>query len=377
MNIEQTETLGLIQPVVVQEYLRSRGWRLTGDFSARGFVEYQQHGEVAVVPMETQFRDYTRRLRELLELLVATENVAWSSLVNDLTQPLGDVLAVRMDTPPAKAGTLLFEDSLRLRQGARTLLLAAAHSERFAQAWFPRLARGEAVELVNRVQEGQTQRGSFIARFIVPLTPSQSEISLGDEPYGRRVIKLLLRGLEAIRRVRSLGDYDELTRLEKQGVSGNLLAALATMGPSTGGAVEFSVSWARGRELPTDVPESVYFTNEALAGLDDVADKMRSKVSIPGFEIQGYVTQLVREATDLNAPGEVTLVPSENESRQFARVSVQLDQGSYAKAINAHKQGDLVQATGTLKKAGRRWVIENAVFEVITGDPEHSREIIP
>lgn len=371
MNSEQTDALRSIKPLVVQEYLRSRGWSLKTDLSARGLVEYENKDEVAVVPLNVDLRDYARRLHELLEVLVQAESVTLSSLLSDLMQPAGDVLAVRVESPSTQLGTLPFEDSLRLRLSARNLLLAAAHSERSPQAWFPRMARSEAVELLGKVQEGQTQRGSFVTQFIVPTSPAIGELDLGVEPFGRRVVKVLLRGLEAVRRVRSLGDYEELTRLEKEGVSGNLLAALATMGPSAGGAVEFSVSWARNYPAPSGVTQRVHLPNEALVGLDMVAEKMRGKVAIAGFELQGYVTHLAREATTAEAPGEITLVPSESDTRQFARVSVQLDAFAYEKAIAAHKNGDVVRVTGTLKKAGRRWTLEEATgFDRMSSEPE-------
>ena len=63
------------------------------------------------------------------------------------------------------------EVALKLRQGARTLLLAAAHSVVAPRPWFPRLSRNEAVGLLSQVQEAQTHRGSFVMRWLVPVEP--------------------------------------------------------------------------------------------------------------------------------------------------------------------------------------------------------------
>lgn len=375
MSAELRAAAAAIKPVPLQEYLRSRGWTLEEDRSAAlGVVSYARDGVLVDVPQRQDFADYARRVAELLALLAEVEGRSALALVDELTQPAGDVLGVRVDSEQARSGTLPLVESLRLREGTKNLLLASAHSAIAPQAYFPRMSRTEAASLLASVREGQSQRGSFVARFIVPVEPAVGELPFGDDPFGRRVVKLLMRALEGVQRVRSLGAYDELLTMERQGVSGNLLAALAAMrGVIGAGALELSVSWARNREAPEQLPARVVFPAEALEGLDAVADQMKSRAQTKAFAVEGYVTRLDRPAGQTDGPGDVVLVPSDDD--ELRRVSVHLGAASYTEAIRAHQNGELVRVVGTLEKQGRRWVLSDATgFEIVPSSVDDERE---
>jgi hypothetical protein len=362
MNTDLNHVLRSISPVALQEHLRSRGWALEEDLSEQqGVVVYGRNGVVLDVPLRVDYADYSRRLEEVIGPLARIEGVSTLELVDDLTQPIGDVLALRVQSEMTSSGTIPLEDSIRIRQGAKTMLLAAAHSALSVQPWFPRMSRGEAVALLNSVHEGQTQRGSFTARFIVPTEPMVGQLPLDEDPFGRRVVLLLLKALESVRRVRALGAHEELLGMEKQGVSGNLLSALASMVPPGGtGTLEFAVSWSRNRRRPAGVESRVRFPREAFVGLDAAAEAMRGQGKTLGFEVIGYVTRLDRTTRDKNAPGEVVLAPTEGDARELLRVSAQLDAAAYGEAIKAHQTGATVRVIGTLQKAGRRWILSEA-----------------
>lgn len=379
MSIDLRDAARSIKPVPLQEYLRSRGWTVEEDLAERvGVVVYAKDGLSVDVPQRTDFADYTRRVAELLELLAEVEHKRPLALIEELTQPAGDVLGVRVDSELARSGTLPLTDSIRLREATKNLLLASAHSTITPQAYFPRMSRADAAALVASVREGQNQRGSFVARFIVPVDPAvgQQQSLLEDEPFGRRVMKLLMRALDGVHRVRSLGAYDDLLSMENQGVSGNLLAALSAMRGSIGrGSLELSVSWSRNRKAPEKFPSQVQFPAEALDGLDAVVDQMRGRAQTKGFRLEGYVTKLSRPAGEADAPGDIVLVPSGPDIAELRQVSVHLDAEDYKDAIVAHQSGSSVQVVGTLQKQGRRWVLDDASgFERVPAEDGDSDE---
>ncbi|MEL7305851.1 MAG: hypothetical protein AAGJ56_08470, partial [Myxococcota bacterium] len=168
-----------------------------------------------------------RRMVEVLEQLSAFEGLSPTALLNNLSLPVGDIVSVGVSSELTAAGTIPLPEALRLRNGIKGLILAAAHSTLEPEPFFPRLSRAEAVELLNSVREGQPERGSFRARVIVPVDPDVGPLSL--EPFSRRVVRTLMCALDAVHRVRSLGGYDDLLTMVKLGVSANLLSALAGM----------------------------------------------------------------------------------------------------------------------------------------------------
>lgn len=363
MSTDLREVARAIKPVPLQEYLRSRGWTVEEDLSEKiGVVVYARDGLSVDVPQRTDYADYPRRVAELLGLLADVEHKSPLVLADELIQPAGDVLGVRVDSEVARSGTLPLLDSIRLREGTKSLLLASAHSAITPQAYFPRMSRADAAALLASVREGQNQRGSFIARFIVPVEPAVGQQNLLEEdPFGRRVMRLLMRALDGVHRVRSLGAYDELLSMEKEGVSGNLLAALSAMRGAIGaGSLEVSVSWARNRKPPEKLAAKVHFPAEALDGLDAVVEQMRSRAQTKGFRLGGYVTKLSRPPGEADAPGDIVLVPSGPDAAELRQVSVHLDAEDYKEAIVAHQSGCPVQVVGTLQKQGRRWVLGDA-----------------
>ncbi len=249
-------------------------------------------------------------MAEVLAIVAEVEETTPLALAGELSQPAGDVLAVRGQSELARSGNFPLTESIRLREGTKNLLLASAHSAISPQAYFPRMSRNDAPALLASVREGQNQRGSFVARFIVPVEPAVGrKMTLQEEePYGRRVMKLLMQALDGVRRVRGVGAYDELLSMQGQGVSGNLLAALAGMRSAVGaGALELSVSWARNRKPPAaKLPSAVCFPAEALDGLDAVAEEMRGRAQTKGFALEGIVTRLDREG-EARAPGDIVL----------------------------------------------------------------------
>lgn len=355
MKIDLRSELKGLSPVTLQEQLRSRGWQQHG---ATPYVVVYRRGDNELdVPLSSDFADYARRVEELIDVLAALEGVRPTELLESLIQPEGDTLALRVQSPITETGTIPLEDSLRIRQGMKAMVLAAAHSALSPQPWFARLTQRDPIALLARVREGQSQRGSFTMRCIVPVSPPVGQLHL-EEPYGRTVTRLLLGALECVQQVRSHGDREGLLQLADQGVSGNLLAALATMSPPGGtGALEVSVSWARSRPAPHQGASRVYFPSQAFDGLMEAALAMRDRVKAKGFEVSGYVTHLVQGVGQQGQSGDVVIAPTEGDARDLGNVSVRLSQADYLEAIEAHKEGARVQVLGTLEKKGRRWTL--------------------
>ncbi len=376
-------TLG---PVTVQEYLRSRGWLLHKDLSTQfSVVIYRRDDHEIDVPQNPRLADYPRRMAEVLELLADIEHANVFSLVDELTEPAGDTLAIRIASDRATSGTLPLLDALRLRESARNMLLAAAHSVLLPQTYFPRMSRTDATQLLATVHEGQSQRGSYVSRFIVPIEPAVGEQSSlfpepPPDPFGRRVVRTLMHALEEVRQVRSVGALDPLLSKESRGVSGNLLAALAMLEPTIlGGELDIAVSWSRNRPAPRDSLSRVSFRPEALSGLGAVADAMRDRANVKGFDVVGYVTRLDRDPKEVDAEGEVVIVPS-RDAADLGRIHVRLDAAAYRDAIEAHRDGSEVRVLGTLSKAGRRWVLSQASgFEIVgvDADADSPRDLLP
>ena len=175
MKVDLRTELRAVSPVTLQERLRSRGWQ---QYAVTPYaIVYRRGDDELDVPLRADYADYARRVEELLDVLAALEGVQPSEILESLIQAEGDILAVRVESPLTATGTIPFADSLRIRQGMKTMVLAAAHSALSSQPWFARLTQKEPLTLLAGLQEGQTKRGSFTMRCIVPVEPPIGQLT--------------------------------------------------------------------------------------------------------------------------------------------------------------------------------------------------------
>lgn len=355
MDKELRQSAGRLLPVEVQQYLRSRGWQQDSVTPGHSAI-YQQGGREVLVVLRTDFADYARRSLELLEELADHEARSVHQVLDDLSQPSGDVISLRVESERVVSGTVPLTDRLAMGQATRQMLLAAAHSEIAPQSFFPRMARRDAMDLLASVREGQSQRGSYVSRIIVPVGPSLDEAAAAEVPFGRCVVRRLMQALATVRDVRALGQWEPLLDKAKDGVSANLLAALAAFEPTVGrGQLDISVSWSRGRLAPQDAVARVAFPEASLDGLKDVAESLRNRAETPQFELVGDITRLAAE--DASAGGKIVIEPTE-EASELDRVQVTLAANDYQAAVTAHRDGRPVRVSGTLAKSGRSWTLQ-------------------
>lgn len=211
--------IGELRADDVQAYLRSRGWSRVPDARERVVVyAHPETGDEVIVPLDPRFADYARRLGEGIETLAAIVRRSPVQVLEDLSLPAGDLLSFRIRSDLVGSGTIPLLDAIRLREAQKNLLLAAAHAVAAPQRYYARMGRREPVELVAACREGQTARGSYVSTLLVPVEPEVGRLPL-DEPLGRRVTRLLMETLSAVR--------ERLVRAEAELLLGDGLPGLS------------------------------------------------------------------------------------------------------------------------------------------------------
>jgi len=349
-----TDLQGL-SPSVIQEYLRSRNWQLTNDYSDKhSLVEYSRDDEVIYIPIDAKLGDYSRRMQEAIADVSKLEGRETIKVVEDMLRPPGDRIVVRVESDETSRHSLPLGKSMQLRDGVKMMLLAAAHSAISRERYFPRMSQRQAIELFDQILELPAEGGSFATSYVVPVKPKVGELDLGD-PFGRQTSLILLEALTRVYQVRRVGGLDELAEASDVGVSGNLLVALSKI-RDIARAIEISVSWSRSRPVPTgDRIQLVRFEKDQLNDIESVAELLKERSEYPGIELRGHVYLLQRE--DGMASGRVVLVPEQaaDLSMRLNRLELTLPGSEYERALDAHKHGYRLDVTGTLKKEQRVW----------------------
>jgi hypothetical protein len=181
------------------------------------------------------------------------------------------------------------------------------------------------------------------------------------EPFSRRAVVELVRGLNALRSAAedSLSQgrffFDPFLSAVTSGVSANLCEALVGKSEPDeefASPLEVSVTWSyavnRSARLPS---ESVYFHPSLMPYIKKAAQEFRAR-NPEQIELNGWVNILERESRG-GGPGLIRLYARIDGKTRAVRI--QLDDQAYNVAIDAHKSGSLVSVFGTL-------IVENSAF---------------
>jgi len=374
MNILDLSGLDSIRPEDAQQYLKHSGWKKADRPHHTGWILYARpapsKGEQVTVQLviDSTLADYKRRMAELVEVVAAFERRSPLEVLGDLLLPPSDAIHCRVHSDAAQAGFIPLDDSIRMRQAQRQLLLACAHSELEPKNHFPRLSQGEAVDLVRSCREGPTARGSYVTTLIVPVDPAVDQLSI--EPFARRVTRRLMEALGETARLCETQDTDGLLSRAKLGISANFLLALSELRPpGERSHVEIGIAWSRARPAPVLERPRVRFSEGVFGLLAGAGQALRDRTPTPGVEVGGFVVRLARGAEPDDA-GEIVIAGELADRPGTSMVHVNLERNDYAAAIDAHKLGLRVRVSGTLKVERRTLrIVKHSGLEVLGRDP--------
>jgi hypothetical protein len=348
-----------LKPQQVRAYALAKGWKRAPNKrpEVAVFNSPNQGDEQLIIPVEESLTDYTKRLREVVDVLAAFESRPAVEVLGDLLTPEADVLRFRTRSASAARGILPLADGIRLLEGAKKSILAAACSVVHPVAHHPRMSHTEAQQLVSACQLGQTERGSYTVVVSCPLRAVEQEQTLlaQSEPFTRQAVSLLIRSLDRVANAIEQDDTASLiTRTSHQPtISANLCDALLLMQPPEDDSeLSVSVSWAATLPATVQTPSVVRIKHEYFRFIEDVYKKLQPSSSPEPSLFVGYVDTLNGQPNEHGKmQGETTVSVMYEEEMRKARVD--LSPSDYQVAIQAHSVVGAVKFKGVLH-LGRR-----------------------
>jgi hypothetical protein len=263
--------------------------------------------------------------------------------------------------PDGGDGTLALAEGVGLVQHARDMVLAAACAAVRPKPYFPTRKPAQAMEYLEHVRLGQTERGSYVITLLSRVPPELEPDKDGqqpldiEEPFSRRATLTLARALAAMQRAsqqaattRKLSAFEEAVPL---GVSANLCGAVAGM--AGGGAdhrgLEVGLSWSRLRPVEAKEPGRFVLPSDAIVVIAEAGRMFREISPEEDVEILGFVTRLDRDPAQ--SGGRVTIHALLEEGPR--KVNADLAEPEYQVAVKAHGDRRLVRCFGQLAKAGQ------------------------
>lgn len=366
-----SDAIASLRPGEVKLYLASHGWRATPyGTGGKGFeLTHPDHPNVdLLLPTKRELRDFTVRMTELVDNLAAIEDRSVLQVLNDLTGASADVLRFQLSADVATLGSLPLEQGIQFLRGGHDLLLAAAASTNAPHALHPVQPARPVREFMKSCRLGQTERGSFVATFLLPVPPDigspmlpfGDDASIESEPFTRRVSSRLMSSLGVVSSAIETGATARILDAIEEGVSANLCEALNTMKPpGESGSLRIGVSWARTRSsMPIDVPVSVSFHQENFAIIQEAGRRLRTRARPIPERFAGKVIELREAQRSLfeGVAGWITIQTEVGDRR--ARVKVALSAEDFRKACDALRDKHRVAITGIIRENVRAYDYE-------------------
>ncbi len=359
-------TIGQLAPSAVSAYLAANGWLnqpgATGGAAPNATIWTRGDDLEVSLPLRPDFLDYSTRMAEVIDTLRRVEDRPQVAVLADVSTSGFDVIRVRVGLSEAAPETLAFDEAAQIITRSRDMLLAAACSAVQPRIYYPARKPREANDYLRRLRFGQTEHGSFVFSILSPVAPrltsGQIELAL-DEPFDRRVVALLLSGIEGVRdaalNATTSGDVSAFECAADRGVSANLCEALAglTGYEETEQDVEIGFSWAltRPRARARQLLSRAYAPVIRAA-----ATVLKAKAPEEDFLAIGSVITLNR-AENAQTGQVVMTCLFEGQPR---KVLIDFDSPAYQIAYDAHGAREPISVLGTLVKEGRLFKLRDA-----------------
>jgi hypothetical protein len=360
MDTENRQLTAGLRPDDVRWYVLGRGWKVqpTKNPSLMAFNSPTDLNLQIQVPVGVNGRDAGILMAEVVRKLAAAENRPLDEVSQDIRHPFEDILRLRVQSGAAEAGTLPLEDGLKLLQGGRELLRAAACSAHQPQAYYLRKSYKPVEEFIERCHIGQTARGSYVATILSPpMAPAAPglfdhlEDDFADDlPFERRVTLTLVRGLGVLQSAIQLASEEPIEKGVSHGVSADLCDALSNLtGLDEQANLRIEMGWSPVRpRVPNEAQQPFRFTAPDLAFIGEAGRKLRRKV-LRSESIEGPIIGLKIDPTLLESDYGTVTMRAVIDGR-LASVRFTLSASDYAAACNAHRDKVPVHVKGILRR---------------------------
>jgi len=370
--VTDTDALTALRPLDIVAHLRSRGWKLLESDAASPMSEWskdsaQGYFEVQV-PKHQLWRDYSRRIRELLAILADEEDRSQLELIRDIPYVSRDVIRLRSVVQGRNDGSIPLEDGAIIAQASRGVMLAAACAAVEPRRAYHTRKPAAATTFLNQLSLGQTEQGSFVLTLFTHIPPSlQSQTVFefddersGEEPFNRKVTRTLATALTAVSLAAESGiSTGELAAFEEgvsAGVSADLCEALALVNDCTAvSQLGVRISWASAR-TPLSPPKAIHtFAQDELEVIREAGRALRERTPEEDFELEGLVIDVGRPGDTLH--GSAVILGSVRGQSRKVRVEVWGD--DWNTAYDAMGKRLLVRCRGELLREGKQFVLRN------------------
>lgn len=351
----------------LEKYLIDRGW-ISEQFGRAEVLKFksprplqgESHLEV-LIPSREQLFDYEQIVESAIESISAYEKQDFDDTLSQILS-FGDSLKFQISTPKTKMGYIPINDGISLYKNVSDLIIYSACSEMSLKKSFPRKF-GDAINLIEKCQIGQSQYGSFIANIHCKLERPEFvdyDVQMNPIPHtlplGRKTLLRILRGLDNVAESIQIGSPDPIVDNYHVGLNANMCDTLVDIVKiGIGTDIRISAYLEPIWESPNDINADFILQPSSQPYLMEASDILKGENPEEEITIEGYVLYLKRTLD--GEENTIRVVTYDLEEGEKSVTIKHLDEVSYQNAIDAHSAVTKIRITGILQKLERTWYL--------------------
>lgn len=370
MKLKESHFIKDYNYILFSKYLSDYKWFNDGKYNEVFTVWHRKEDEYfdyeIVIPETKEVRCLEKTLQEALSVLSSFYKKSVSSVIDDYYSISNDLIKFQIKSENTKNGLIPLNEGVRLIENTKEMLTSSfLATKKYKKNYIG--PRPQTVnELLDKVELGQTEEGSFVLNIFLPNNFYEDETPqlIPEESFSRKALKIFAEASkELVNKTNTFNQTGDISVFDdsfKLGVSSNLCNSIIEISANGTNDVNIDIVFNNGLEVD-EVIESISFTKEVIPTIQKVAEYYKKDLSEEDFEIIGYVTKLHQEIEEED--GEISL--SCLLDGKLKKVKMILNEEQYLIAQEAHKNKKLLVCKGTLNMFDRSTVLSKVTSVLI------------
>ena len=380
MNLSNIEAiLRKVNPTLVTAFLIRNGFERKGGRTGKVDIFENQHSDVLLLPVDQDARDYSTRLRDLLELFTSPLR-SIDDIVGKIVLPYSDIFRYRIETPESTWGHLRLSYTHEAMQALYDLLRFTAAGVSTQRPDYRRISESAKL-FADQCRFGQTEYGSFVLKVFCPIDPIGTS-SVDSEPFGRSSVRAVVENLSFLSGNRSEDPEEPLPPTLNRQVA----SAVYRLKPRSelGTAAEVHVQYSQ-LDLPEHLGDQTELTTVAehsatiklgpfiYSRAQSIRDRLKRAEEFEREILRGFIIELHKDRPTYENDQSHDITLDVRFGTSWRKLRMRLLPGQYRTAVRLHDNNTQVDVDAIVDKRSTPW----HVHQLLTLRPTDSSEAGP
>lgn len=375
MSLKTTRFINEYNFILFSKFLTNYGWNNDGKYNDIFTIWHRSEPEQSdyelIVPENNHIKRRDETFIQLLDNLSVYYQKNTTQIVDDYYNSVNDKVKLSIKSEMTQDGYIPLNDGVRLLENTKEMLISSFLAIKKKKKNFIGPRPDSVNDVINSIQLGQTEEGSFVINIFVPKYYYEDDnarlIDSTDESFTRKALLVLEQAsidlVSKANQYQSVNDMSIFDSAFQTGVSSNLCNAISEISSNGKSDIVIEISYNNGIDKKEDV-SLIRISKEYIPVINSVREYYKKDLTEDDYNVSGYVTKLHQEPDD--EEGEITL--SSIIEGKLKKVKMVLNPDNYIIAQTAHKNKQLLLCKGTLNMKDRQTTLSNISSVLLADD---------